>query len=70
MKAGIHILAGRNNNTGMAMSEARTLQCIYEAGCTRGMEKISYWGASSPALNVIKPRRSEKDEAWKRWEVH
>lgn len=42
MKAGIHILAGRNNNTGMAMSEARTLQCIYEAGCTRGMEKISY----------------------------
>jgi hypothetical protein len=40
MKPGIHILAGSNNNTGMAMSEARTLRFIYEAGCTKGMEKI------------------------------
>jgi len=39
-KTGIHNLAGSENNIGIALSEARMLQSIYEAGCTRGMENI------------------------------
>jgi hypothetical protein len=70
IKIGIHILAGSNNNIGMAMYEARTLLVFMRQDVPKGRRKFNieelHYFRSSDTHRVIKLRISEMGETWKR----